>query len=156
MSADFWTGLLFSIPVSVLGNLLVEPTKRFWARYVRSQKNAGMERLKGQYRQAVMYHGNPALFDKMMFHAVITVLRECARVGAAASFAFVLRVVLGPGPAVHWLYLIVGFFAFSEFTSSISTCRDVMEIWGRVWNFDDYKRKLPPEITAMEVSGGDS
>src|SRR6266496_1254306 len=49
---------------------------------------------------------------------------------------------------------IVGCFALSEFQFAANACRDVLQVWGRVWHFEDYKRKLPPEITAMASDVG--
>ncbi|SRR6266496_3311496 len=107
MSKDFWTGLFLSVPLSIVANLLVDPIKRFWAKYIKSQKTAATETLKIQYWNTVAYRDNPHLFDKIMFHALIMFASGCARVGVAATIAFVLRVLLGPGRGAYWMYLLL-------------------------------------------------
>ena len=152
MSKDFWTGLFLSVPLSIMANLLVDPIKRLWAKLRKSQKVAVSEGLKREYQQTVTYRDNPHLFDKMMFHCLIMFASGCARVGVAVTIVFVLRVLLGPGRAAYWLYLIVGCFALSEFQFAANECRDVLAIWGRVWHFHNYKRRLPAEITETETN----
>lgn len=147
MPDRFWSGLAVGIFTSIVGGLLIEPIKQWWARTQSKQRVAVTESTRAQYRQVVSYHDHPELFSQLLSHTVLLFARTCCRLGTAAAIVFFLRVLKGAGPVPNYLYMGLCCFGMAEFQAVGTEVRNVVQLYGRVWHFEEYKKKLPGEVT---------
>jgi len=135
VSTDFWLGLLLSIPLSILANLLNPKLETLWAHHSQHRAKKRLQKLRRDLDAVQRYRDNPQAFTEYL---LIIVIKVAYATGSVGVFSLVVDTFI-PGSigliASRLLSILAGLLIVRVSSQALDTFQ-------RVRNYDDYQKEI--------------
>lgn len=135
MSTDFWLGLLLSIPLSVLANILTPKLETLWAHHSQRCAKKRLQKLRRDLDAVQRYRDDSQAFTEYL---LITVIKVAYVTGSVGVFSIIVNTFV-PGSfssiASRLLSILAGLLIVRVSSQAIDTSQ-------RVRNYDDFQKAI--------------
>lgn len=153
-NAQFWLGILFSIPIGI-GTSLATPQVQRWLES-QSKHRAFLQnrRIEAEYSEARFYYLHANVFTQYLVHVAIkTALLSGLMAVGSGSLIFLGQVVFAVSheirlePMVGEALLAAGqAVTLVGSIAIVNLCKPALNLWRRIRNFDDYAAQVPLDV----------
>ncbi|XXQ53561.1 hypothetical protein ACA040_002232 [Xenophilus aerolatus] len=146
MSTDTLVGLLFSIPLAIIGNFATVWVQRFLTRRSEKRTRQRIAQLREEYAEIAGLSADANKHQIFLLESVLLITLLTTFVAVAATLSFVIHQLTGARTAmlVGWMILLGGGIAVTK------ECLEVLRKSTRVRRFDNYAERVHAEISTLE------
>lgn len=135
MSSDFWLGLLLSIPLSILANILTPKLESLWAHHSQRRAKKRLQKLRRDLDAVQRYRDDSQTFTEYL---LITVIKVAYVTGSAGVVAILVNTFIDKAFAVfasRLLSILAGLLIVRVSSQALDTFQ-------RVRNDDDLQKEI--------------